>query len=106
MSDIIALFKTSQMQWIVILLAVDVVLGIIAALVKKEFAFDKLGNFMKEPVLGYVLGFAVIEMVGQALPMLAYIVLAAFVLIVIALLVSILKHLGRLGLPLPGILRK
>ena len=106
MSEVIALFGTFQIQWIVILLAVDVVLGIIAALVKKEFAFGKLCNFMKGPVLGYVLGFAVIEMVGQALPKLAYIVPVVFVLIIIALLASILKDLGKLGLPLPAILKK
>jgi len=104
--DIIALFGTTQMQWIVILVAVDVVLGIIAALVKKEFAFGKLCNFMEEPVLGYVFGFAVIEMVGQALPKLALIVPVVLVLIVIALLASILKNLGRFGLPLPAILKR
>ena len=106
MPDIIALFGTLQMQIIVILIAVDVVLGIIAALIKKDFLFGKLANFMKGPILAYVLGFAVIEMVGQALPKLAYIVPVAFVLIAIALLVSILKNLGRLGLPLPGTLKK
>ena len=106
MSEIIALFGTLQMQVIVIMIAVDVVLGIIASIVKKDFLFGKLANFMKGPILAYVLGFAVLEMVGQALPKLAYVVLVAFVLIVIALLVSILKNLGRLGLPLPGILKK
>ncbi len=106
MSEIIALFGTTQMQWIVILIAIDVVLGIIAAIVKKNLLLGKLANFMKGPILAYVLGFAVLEIVGQALPKLAYIVLVAFVLIVIALLVSILKNLGRLGLPLPAILKK
>ncbi len=106
MPEIIALFGTNQMQWIVILIVADVILGIIATIIKKEFAFSKVGNFMKGPVLGYVLGFAVIEIAGQALPNLAYIVPAVFVLIVIALLASILKNLGRFGLPLPGILRK
>ena len=106
MSELIALFGTLQMQIVVIMIAVDVVLGIIAALIKKEFVFSKLGNFMKGPILAYVLGFAVLEMVEQALPKLAYVVLGAFVLIVIVLLASILKNLGRLGLPLPGILRK
>ena len=104
--DITALFGTNLMQWIVILVAVDVILGIIATLLKKEFAFSKLGNFMKGPVLGYVLGFGVIEMVGQALPKLALIVPAVFILVVISLLASILKNLGRFGLPLPGILKK
>ncbi len=104
--DITALFGTNLMQWIVILVAVDVILGIIATLLKREFAFSKLGNFMKGPVLGYVLGFGVIEIVGQALPKLAFIVPAVFILVVIALLTSILKNLGRFGLPLPGILKK
>lgn len=106
MENLIALFATSQMQWIVILLMVDVVLGIIGAIVKRDFLFGKLANFMKGPVLGYVLGFAVIQIVGQALPSLAFIVLAAFVLVIIALLASIIGNLGRIGLPLPGSLRK
>ena len=106
MSELIALFGTVQMQWIVILVAVDVILGIIATLLKKEFAFSKLGNFMKGPILAYILGFAIIEMVGQALPRLALIVPIVLVLVVIALLASILRNLGKLGLPLPGILKK
>ena len=106
MLDISALFATPQMQWIVILLSIDVVLGIIAALVKKEFVFGKLCNFMKGPVLAYVLGFAVIELVGSALPSLAFIVPVVFVLVLIALLASVFGNLGKLGLPLPGTLKK
>ena len=106
MPDLVALFGTVQMQIIVILIAIDVVLGIIGGVVKKDLVLGKLANFMKGPVLAYVLGFAVIEMVGQALPMLALIVPVVFVLIVIALLASILKNLGRFGLPLPAILKK
>ena len=106
MSELIALFGTFQMQIIVILIAIDVVLGIIGGIVKKDLVLGKLANFMKGPVLVYVLGFAVIEIVGQALPKLALIVPVVFVLIVIALLASILKNSGKLGLPLPTILKK
>jgi len=106
MLEILSLFATSQMQWIVILLGVDVILGVIAALVKKEFVFGKLCNFMKGPVLAYVFGFAVIELVGTALPSLAFIIPVVFVLVVIALLASIFGNLGKLGLPLPGSLKK
>jgi len=106
MTEITLLFATQQMQWIVILLAIDVLLGIIAALVKKEFVFGKLCNFMKGPVLAYVLGFAVIELAGAAIPSLAFIVPVVFVLVVIALLASIFGNLGKLGLPLPGTLKK
>ena len=94
------------MQWIVILIAVDVILGIIASFIKKEFAFSKLGNFMKGLILTYVLGFAVIELVGEALPKLALIVPVAFVLIVITLVASIIGNLGRWGIPLPKCLKK
>jgi len=106
MVDVLALFNTPQMPWIVILLGIDVILGIIAALVKKEFVFGKLCNFMKGPVLAYVFGFAVIELVGNALPSLAFIVPAVFVLVLIALLASVFGNLGKLGLPLPGTLKK
>lgn len=106
MSDIIALFGTTQMQAIIILIAIDVILGIIGALVKKDFSFKKLANFMKGPVLAYVLGFAIIKMVGQALPRLALIVPIVLVLVVIALLASIIRNLGRIGVPLPQILKK
>jgi len=106
MKDIIALFATSQIRTIVILIAIDVVLGIIAALVRKEFDFGKLCKFMKEPVLAYVFGFVIIEIVGQVFPSLAFIVSVVFVLVVIALLASIFGNLGKLGLPLPRGLKK
>ncbi|MBU0476599.1 phage holin family protein [Patescibacteria group bacterium] len=105
MTECIALFGTSQIQTIVLLLMADVVLGIAAALMKKEFALSKVAIFMKKPVLGYVFGFAVIGMVAQALPALAIIETVVFVLIVLALLGSISKNLGKLGLPVPAILK-
>ena len=106
MAQLIDLFGTTQIQWILILVAIDVVLGIIAALLKKDFRLGKLANFMVKPVLGYVLGFAVLEMVAQALPSLAFVVMVAFVLIVLALLGSILNNLGKMGLGLPAYLKK
>lgn len=106
MAELIALFGTSQIQIIVILLMVDVLLGVIGAIIKKDFRFGKLASFMKGPVLGYVLGFAVLEMVAQALPALAFLVPIAFALVVLTLLASIFRNLGRCGLPLPGTLKK
>lgn len=106
MMDITLLFATPQMQWIVTLIVVDVVLGIIAALAKKEFVFGKLCNFMKGPVLAYVLGFAVLGLVGVSLPSLAFFVSLAFILVILALLASIVGNLGKLGLPVPGVLKK
>jgi len=106
MTELIALFGTSQIQWIVTLIAVDVVLGIIAALMKGDFRLGKLAKFMKTPVLGYVLGFAVLEMVAQALPSLILFVQTAYILIVLGLVSSILTNLAKMGLPLPAYLKR
>ncbi len=106
MVDIIAFFGTWQMQVIVTLIAIDVVLGIISAWIKKEFVFGKLANFMKGPVLAYVLGFAIVEIAGKALPSLDFTVMTAFVLIVIVLLASIFRNLSKLGIPVPDGLKK
>lgn len=106
MPQLIALFGTTQIYWILILIAVDVVLGIIAAILKKDFQLGKLAGFMKKGVLAYVLGFAVLEMIAQALPSLAILVTVAFVLIVLALIGSILNNLAKMGLPIPAYLKK
>ena len=106
MGELIALFGTTQIQWILILIAVDVVLGIIAALMKKNFRLGKLAGFMVKPVLGYILGFAVLEMAAQALPSLVAIVRVAYILIILALVGSILNNLGKMGLKLPAYLMK
>lgn len=103
MEEIIALFGTRYIQIIGILIAIDVLLGIIAALRRKEFAFRKLAMFMKGPVLGYIFGFVVLGMIAQNFPTYGKkLVTIAFILIAIALVGSIFRNLGRLGLPLPG----
>lgn len=98
----VELFESSQMQWIVLLIAVDVVLGIVAAFVRKDFKFGHVAKFMKSGIIRYVFGFAVVALVAQAWPSLAFITQVAFVLIAAALVASILRNLGKLGLPLPG----
>jgi len=106
MPQLIALFGTTPIKYILILIAVDVVLGIVAALIKKDFRLGKLAGFMKRGVLNYVLGFAVLEMVASALPSLAMLVSVAYILILLALIGSILQNLGKLGLKLPVYLMK
>lgn len=103
MTEFTVLFGTLQMQIIVWLIAADVVLAVLSALLKKEFSFRKLGNFMRGPVLGYIFGFAVIELVGQAIPTLAITVQVVFALVVIALVASLLRNLSRFGFSLPAV---
>ncbi|KKS90639.1 MAG: hypothetical protein UV65_C0012G0017 [Parcubacteria group bacterium GW2011_GWF2_43_11] len=102
----IEILATKEIQMIVLLIGIDVVLGVIAAMMKKQFVIGKLAGFMKRGVLVYVFGYAVISAVGEVLPSLSIIVTAAYWLILLALAGSILDNLGKIGLPIPKILRK
>ncbi|MEK7503676.1 MAG: phage holin family protein [Patescibacteria group bacterium] len=102
----IEIAATKEIQMIVSLIGIDVVLGITAALMKKEFVLGKVAGFMKKGVLAYVLGFAVISAAGTVLPSLSIITTLAYWLIILALAASILDNLGKIGLPIPKILRK
>ena len=92
----------SGIQWIVYLIVVDVILGIAAAIVKKEFNLGKLAKFMGIPVLGYLFGYVVLANILGA----SYLTFAALCLIVLALVGSILNNLGKLGVKVPDWLRK
>jgi len=106
MIDLVTLLQAPQMRCIIILIAGDVVLGIIAALIRKDFRLGRLANFMFKPVLGYIFGFAIIILISQALPSLAIIVQVSYILIILALIGSILNNVSRLGLKLPTYLKK
>lgn len=102
MPDLVDLFSNTQVQIIVALIAVDVVLGILGAVVRKEFRFGKVAAFMHAGVLAYVFGYAVLQLVAQGLPSLGFLVPVGFALVVIAQLASVVRNLKKLGLPLPG----
>lgn len=102
----IEILANNQVQMIVLLIGIDVVLGIIAALIKKEFVLGKVAGFMKRGVLVYVFGFAIISAVGEVLPSFDMAVTVAYWLIILALAGSILDNLGKIGIPIPKMLRK
>jgi phage-related holin len=106
MSTLFSALAVGQIKIIVILVGIDVVLGIIAAFMKKDFILGKLAGFMKRGVLVYVFGFAVLVAVEQAFPSLATMVTVAYWLIILALIGSILDNLAKIGVPVPKILRK
>jgi len=68
MQQFFALFGTSQIKWILVLIIIDVILGIVAALIKKDFRLGRLASFMKKGILAYVFGFAILEAVVSVLP--------------------------------------
>ncbi len=106
MDAILNVLAASQIRNIVILISLDVILGVIAALKNKEFALGKLAGFMKKGILAYVFGFAILVLVGQVIPSLSLMATVAYFLILLALVGSILDNLGKLGLPIPKMLKK
>lgn len=104
--DMFSLFQTDFMRWIVILIMVDWVLGVVAALVKDTFRLHQLAHYLHDAVLPYVFVFAVIEIVALAQPDFSFIVPVSFAIIAANLIGNILANLHRLGVPMPEILRK
>lgn len=104
--DILSVLTTPQIRNIVLLIGIDVILGVLAALKNKEFVLGKLAGFMKKGIVAYVLGFAIVILIGEALPSLALLVIIAYFLVILALVGSILDNLGKLGLPIPKMLKK
>ena len=106
-AEITTALGTWQMMLIAIFLAVDVILGIAAAIAGKEFNFNKVAAFMKTGVIPYLFGFAVVELFATRFGQLGQIVTTAiFVAIVLNLLGSIISNLAHLGVNMPTVLKK
>lgn len=102
-----AAFGTFQMKVIAILLVVDIILGIAAALAQKKFVFNMLANFMFNGVIPYLLGFAVVELVAQGFPPYGEIAtFIVFVAIAVNIVASIIANLATLGVNMPSVLKK
>ncbi|OGY24523.1 MAG: hypothetical protein A2Y57_01310 [Candidatus Woykebacteria bacterium RBG_13_40_7b] len=96
------------MQLIIWLLVIEVILGIVAALNKGDFNLNHLGNYVRELVVGYVFGFAVVEMVGQVAQDFVgvWLVPVTFVILVLTLIGGILGNLDKLGVKMPSWVKK
>lgn len=100
-------FASFQMQVLAILLAVDIILGIAAALAEKKFTFSMLANFMSNGVVPFLLGFAVVELVAQEFPLYGEIAtFVVFIAIAVNIVASIIANLATLGINMPAVLKK
>lgn len=105
--DFATAFGTFQMKTIAILLAADIILGMAAALAQKTFNFNKVAAFMKNGVIPYLLGFAVVQLVIAQIGLYGAIVtFIVFVAIAINILASIVANLASLGVNMPLVLKK
>lgn len=100
-------FGTSEMKILAILLVVDIILGVAAALAEKKFVFNMLANFMLNGVVPFLLGFAVVELVAQEFPLYGPIAtFVVFVVIAVNIFASIIANLASLGLHMPPVLKR
>lgn len=105
--DFATAFGTLEMRVIAILIAVDVVLGISAAIASKKFNFNQLATFMATGVLPYLFGFAVVKLIAVGFGYYGQIAATVvFVVIVLNLLGSIISNLATLGVNMPPIFKK
>lgn len=106
-SDFATAFGTWQIQIIAIILALDVILGIAAAIASKSFNFNKLAMFMATGVLPFLFGFAVVEIFASRFGIYGQMATTAiFAAIILNLLGSIISNLANLGLNMPTIFKK
>ena len=105
--DFVTAFGTFQMKLIATLLAADIILGMAAVLAQKTFNFNKIAAFMKNGVIPYLLGFAVVQLVITEIGFYGTIVsFIVFVVIAINILASIIANLASLGVNMPLVLKK
>lgn len=106
MSDLVSVFQTDYMRWIVMLIIADWAIGVFSAIAKGTFKVHVLAHYLHDAVLPYVFVFAIIQLVGQAQPDLSIIVPISFALIAITLVGNILSNLSRFGVKVPKFLAK
>lgn len=103
MTEIEGLFTSSQMIIIVWLVVFEVAMAIVGHIAKRTFDFHELANFLRDCVLPYIVGFAIVEYIGDVIPTLSFLVTVTFVFIVLTLLSGVWRALGSFGVPVPKI---
>jgi len=105
--NFVTAFGTFQIRIIAILLAVDIIIGMAAALAQKTFNFNKVAAFMKNEVIPYLLGFAVVQLVIAGIGFYAAIItFIVFIIVAMNILASIIANLASLGVSMPSVIKK
>ena len=88
---------------ILILIAVDFLLGVIVAIKNGAFKLSKIGSFLNTSVLYYLGGYLLLGVAGTAEPGIGTgLIISAFALLDATMLGSIFEKVGKLGIPVPA----
>ncbi len=91
-----------DIQFIFYGIAANVILGVLVSLIKGNFNFHHLSNFLHEMVLPYLFGYAVLRVVATNVPTYGTaITTTAYIFVILTLLAGIWEKLGHFGLPSP-----
>jgi phage-related holin len=108
-TNIVAFFGWLWSQWQVQVLLghilVNVVVAVAASIVLKEFLWSKIGDFLYRKVLPFLMVYVVASGVGDAAGM-AWLATVVWGVLEVNLAGDLADNLGRLGITLPGSLRK
>ena len=106
MVEISSLFQNTLMTLVISLVAIEVVVAVVGHVMKGDFNFHELANFLHDLVIGYIVGFAVVEYIGEVLPVFAFLVPVSFAFLVLTLLAGIWNALGKFGIDVPKIVSR
>ncbi len=106
MDILLKIFAFPGVKWVLWLIVIDYVLGFIGAIVKKEFRLGKVAKVMEGPVLKYVFGLTILNLVSHAVPPFSWLIKVGVIIVSFALLGSIFENLGKLGISVPEWLKK
>lgn len=104
-----AFVNDATLQAVLVLIALDLVLGVVAAVKTSEFSFAKLAGFARDDVLGKVVPWFVLYAAAFFAPAvdvlgvdLDTVQKGVFALVVVALVGSLMSSLADLGFQLPN----
>jgi phage-related holin len=95
------LFTGNEFMIVYWLIVLNVVLGVLVALLKGNFNFHHLSNFLVGMVFPYLFLFLIFRFVSNQMNMGSLVEPVVFVFIVLTLLAGVWEKLGHFGLPSP-----
>lgn len=98
----IALIDGVKLSTIMVLIAVDFILGIIVAIKEGTFQLSKIGNFLNTSVLYFLGGYLFLGVAAVAEPQIGTsLITGAWALLDLTMVGFILAKAKKLGLPIP-----
>ncbi len=102
MGDILkTIFSNDQVKYLIVLVAVNLILGVTASIKNRDFKFSAVGDWLFERVFPLLVGYGSAALLAWANPDLEIVKTAAFGTLTIAMLGYVAANLKDFGVNLP-----